>query len=133
MQGPSETARIWAPGRRDALAYTWQPGSPIFFGMVLGKRGVKTKIDIHYGLAAIRNWSQDWGDFFAQAMHAFAGPSRFQYEIQLEKSPQSWEFSRYSQVQSQDTSIVPWCVFYYCRTYYKAVRVGGEESGGHVL
>jgi hypothetical protein len=25
------------------------------------------------------------------------------------------------------------CVFYYCRTYYKAVRVGGEESGGHVL
>ena len=24
-------------------------------------------------------------------------------------------------------------VFYYCRTYYKAVRVGGEESGGHVL
>jgi hypothetical protein len=23
-------------------------------------------------------------------------------------------------------------VFYYCRTYYKAVRVGGEESGGHV-
>ena len=24
------------------------------------------------------------------------------------------------------------CVFYYCRTY-KAVRVGGEESGGHVL
>ena len=21
-------------------------------------------------------------------------------------------------------------VFYYCRTYYKAVRVGGEESGG---
>jgi hypothetical protein len=27
------------------------------------------------------------------------------------------------------------CVFYYCRTYYKAVRVGGglRESGGHVL
>jgi hypothetical protein len=25
------------------------------------------------------------------------------------------------------------CVFYYCRTYYKAVRVGEEESGGHVL
>ena len=25
------------------------------------------------------------------------------------------------------------CVFYYCRTYYKAVRVGGEESRGHVL
>jgi hypothetical protein len=24
------------------------------------------------------------------------------------------------------------CVLY-CRTYYKAVRVGGEESGGHVL
>ena len=24
------------------------------------------------------------------------------------------------------------CVFHYCRTYYKAVRVG-EESGGHVL
>jgi hypothetical protein len=24
------------------------------------------------------------------------------------------------------------CV-YYCRTYYKAVRVGEEESGGHVL
>ena len=24
-------------------------------------------------------------------------------------------------------------VFYYCRTYYKAVRVGGGESGGHVL
>ena len=24
-------------------------------------------------------------------------------------------------------------VFYYCRTYYKAVRVGGEESGGRVL
>jgi len=23
------------------------------------------------------------------------------------------------------------CVFYYCRTYYKAVRVGGE-SGGHM-
>ena len=22
---------------------------------------------------------------------------------------------------------------YYCRTYYKAVRVGEEESGGHVL
>ena len=128
-----------------------------FSWMVLGKRGERVccllvlnlvsstlscihqprprlvKLDILCGLAAIRNWSQDWGDFFAQAMHAFAGPSRFQYEIQLEKSPQSWEFSRYSQVQSQDTSIVPWCVFYYCRTYYKAVRVGGEESGGHVL
>jgi hypothetical protein len=26
------------------------------------------------------------------------------------------------------------CVFYYCRTYYQAVRVGGGgESGGHVL
>ena len=25
----------------------------------------------------------------------------------------------------------PLCVFYYCRTYYKAVRVGGEESAGH--
>ena len=27
------------------------------------------------------------------------------------------------------------CVFYssYCRTYHKAVRVGGKESGGHVL
>ena len=25
------------------------------------------------------------------------------------------------------------CVFYYCRTYYNAVRMGGEESGGHVL
>ena len=27
------------------------------------------------------------------------------------------------------------CVFYYCRTYsyYKAVLVGEEESGGHVL
>ena len=24
------------------------------------------------------------------------------------------------------------CV-YYCRTFYKAVRVGEEESGGHVL
>ena len=24
------------------------------------------------------------------------------------------------------------CV-YYCRTYYKAVRVGEEDSGGHVL
>ena len=24
-------------------------------------------------------------------------------------------------------------MFYYCRTYYKAVRVGGEDSGGHVL
>jgi hypothetical protein len=24
-------------------------------------------------------------------------------------------------------------VFYYCRTYYKAVLVGGEENGGHVL
>jgi len=24
-------------------------------------------------------------------------------------------------------------VFYYCRTYYKAVRVGGKESGGHGL
>jgi len=23
------------------------------------------------------------------------------------------------------------CVFYYCRTYYKAVHVVGEESGGH--
>jgi hypothetical protein len=33
-------------------------------------------------------------------MHAFAGPSRFQYEIQLKKSPQSWEF--------QGTSIMPW-------------------------
>ncbi len=32
----------------------------------------------------------------------------------------------------QDESV---CVFYYCRTYYKAVRVGGggPESGGHVL
>ena len=29
--------------------------------------------------------------------------------------------------------MVCWCVFYYCRTYYKAVREGGEESGGHVL
>jgi len=42
----------------------------------------------------------------------------------------------------------PWCVFYYCRTYYKAVRVcvfitagpitklcawEEEDSGGHVL
>jgi hypothetical protein len=28
----------------------------------------------------------------------------------------------------------PTCVcVYYCRTYYKAVRVGEEESGGHVL
>jgi hypothetical protein len=26
MQGPSETARSWAPGRWDALAYAWQPG-----------------------------------------------------------------------------------------------------------
>ena len=26
----------------------------------------------------------------------------------------------------------PVCV-YYCRTYYKAVRVGEEDSGGHVL
>ena len=27
-----------------------------------------------------------------------------------------------------------WCVcVYYCRTFYKAVRVGEEESGGHVL
>jgi hypothetical protein len=25
------------------------------------------------------------------------------------------------------------CVFHYYRTYYKAVRVGGEETGGHVL
>ena len=25
------------------------------------------------------------------------------------------------------------CVFYYCRTCYKAVRVGGRESGGHVV
>ena len=28
--------------------------------------------------------------------------------------------------------IVSVCV-YYCRTFYKAVRVGEEESGGHVL
>ena len=28
----------------------------------------------------------------------------------------------------------PQCVcVYYCRTFYKAVRVGEEESGGHVL
>jgi hypothetical protein len=25
------------------------------------------------------------------------------------------------------------CVFYYCRTYYKAVLGGGDVSGGHVL
>ena len=24
-------------------------------------------------------------------------------------------------------------MFYYCRTHYKAVRVWGEENGGHVL
>jgi len=28
--------------------------------------------------------------------------------------------------------VCPVCV-YYCRTFYKAVRVGEEESGGHVL
>ncbi len=31
-------------------------------------------------------------------------------------------------------SLLEICVFYYCRTQYKAVRVcGGEDSGGHVL
>jgi len=28
---------------------------------------------------------------------------------------------------------VPCVCVYYCRTYYKAVRGGEEESGGHVL
>ena len=36
--------------------------------------------------------------------------------------------------QCDDTEFVTLgvCV-YYCRTFYKAVRVGEEESGGHVL
>jgi hypothetical protein len=38
--------------------------SPIFFGMVLGKRGVK--IDMHCGLAAISNSSHVGGRFFAE-------------------------------------------------------------------
>jgi hypothetical protein len=33
---------------------------------------------------------------------------------------------------SREADRVCVCV-YYCRTYYKAVRVGEEESGGHVL
>jgi hypothetical protein len=33
---------------------------------------------------------------------------------------------------SRTKSVWSVCV-YYCRTYYKAVRVGEEESGGHVL
>ena len=27
----------------------------------------------------------------------------------------------------------PFVCVHYCRTYYKAVRVGGGDSGGHVL
>jgi len=36
--------------------------------------------------------------------------------------------------ECDDTEFVTLCVcVYYCRTFYKAVRVGEEESGGHVL
>ena len=39
-----------------------------------------------------------------------------------------------SNPRAQKDSAVPLlCVFYYCRTYYKAVCVGWEESGGRVL
>ena len=41
------------------------------------------------------------------------------------------------QLERADRNACAWtlaavCV-YYCRTFYKAVRVGEEESGGHVL
>ena len=38
-----------------------------------------------------------------------------------------------TQAEDRDRDRFSVCV-YYCRTFYKAVRVGGEEeSGGHVL
>ena len=46
----------------------------------------------------------------------------------LDISPKT--LGRTSDVPKQILQTV--CV-YYCRTYYKAVRVGEEDSGGHVL
>ena len=46
-----------------------------------------------------------------------------------------WEMLRGEiprQLESVETMTMCVCVYYY-RTYYKAVRVGEEESGGHVL
>jgi hypothetical protein len=57
--------------------------SPIFFGIVLGKRGVK--IDIHCGLVAICNWSQVCGRFYAQPCIDLQAHRVSIAEIELEK------------------------------------------------
>ena len=43
------------------------------------------------------------------------------------------KFWRRKREEEEEEGRNPPGVFYYCRTYYKAVRVGGQESGGHVL